>query len=121
MTATINPAEAAHFGRLAADWWNPKGESAMLHRLNPPRLAYVREQVDAHFGVAHGERRPLAGRAALDVGCGAGLLSEPLARLGAAVTAVDAAPENMEAAREIGRGHVGTPVPHAHQVSRRPL
>lgn len=96
--ATIDPAEAAHFGRLAADWWNPKGESAMLHRLNPVRLAYVREQVDLHWGTSPQDRRPLAGRTALDVGCGAGLLSEPLARLGAKVTAIDAAPENIAAA-----------------------
>jgi len=100
MTAkTINPDEAAHFGRLAADWWNPKGESAMLHRLNPVRLAYIRERLDAHFGSAADLRRPLKGRHALDVGCGAGLLAEPLCRLGASVTAVDAAPENIAAAR----------------------
>ncbi len=99
-SATINPDEAAHFGRLAADWWNPRGASAMLHRLNPARLAYVREQLDLHFAANHSERYPLAGRTALDVGCGAGLLSEPLARLGADVTAIDAAPENVEAARQ---------------------
>ena len=97
--ATINPEEAAHFGRLAQDWWDPKGGSAMLHRLNPARLAYIRERVEAHFGSAHDDRRPLARRTALDVGCGAGLLSEPLARLGASVTAIDAAPENIAAAR----------------------
>ncbi|WP_294391917.1 bifunctional 2-polyprenyl-6-hydroxyphenol methylase/3-demethylubiquinol 3-O-methyltransferase UbiG [uncultured Sphingomonas sp.] len=98
-TDTINPAEAAHFGRLAADWWDPKGSSAMLHRLNPARLRYVRGQLDALWGFDPKARRPLAGRRALDVGCGAGLLSEPLARLGAAVTGVDAAPENIAAAR----------------------
>lgn len=97
--ATINPDEAAHFGRLAADWWDPKGESAMLHRLNPARLAYVRERILAHFGANHAERRPLSGKGALDVGCGAGLLAEPLARLGADVTAIDAAPENIAVAR----------------------
>src|SRR3546814_2551551 len=69
--ATINPDEAAHFGRLAADWWNPSGESAMLHRLNPVRLAYVRERIDSHFGASRRDRHPLAGRTALDVGCGA--------------------------------------------------
>src|SRR3546814_4474385 len=58
--ATINPDEAAHFGRLAADWWNPSGESAMLHRLNPVRLAYVRERIDSHFGASRRDRHPLA-------------------------------------------------------------
>src|SRR3546814_7305523 len=57
--ATINPDEAAHFGRLAADWWNPSGESAMLHRLNPVRLAYVRERIDSHFGASRRDRHPL--------------------------------------------------------------
>lgn len=97
--ATIDPAEAAHFGRMAADWWDPKGSSAMLHRLNPPRLAYLRTRIDAHWGGDPASFAPLAGRTALDVGCGAGLLCEPLARLGAAVTGVDAAPENIAAAR----------------------
>lgn len=97
--ATINPSEAAHFGALAADWWDPNGSSAMLHRLNPVRLAYIREQVDMHWHVDARERYPLAGRSAIDVGCGAGLLAEPLARLGARVTGVDAAPENIAAAR----------------------
>jgi len=102
--ATINPHEAAHFGALAADWWDPKGSSAMLHKLNPVRLAYIRDQVDAHWHIDARERHPLAGRRALDVGCGAGLLAEPLARLGAAVTGVDAAPENIAAAREHAAG-----------------
>jgi 2-polyprenyl-6-hydroxyphenyl methylase/3-demethylubiquinone-9 3-methyltransferase len=97
--ATIDPREAEHFGRLAADWWNPKGSSAMLHRLNPPRLRYIREAVDAHWGCDPHGFTPLAGKTALDVGCGAGLLCEPLARLGAQVTGVDAAPENIGAAR----------------------
>lgn len=97
--ATIDPREAEHFGRLAADWWNPKGASAMLHRLNPPRLRYIREAIDAHWGGDPNSFTPLAGKTALDVGCGAGLLCEPLARLGAQVTGVDAAPENIGAAR----------------------
>jgi 2-polyprenyl-6-hydroxyphenyl methylase/3-demethylubiquinone-9 3-methyltransferase len=102
--ATINPNEAAHFGALAADWWDPHGSSAMLHRLNPVRLAYIREQVDLHWQVDARERHPLAGRSALDVGCGAGLLAEPLARMGAKVTGVDAAPENIAAARDHAAG-----------------
>jgi 2-polyprenyl-6-hydroxyphenyl methylase/3-demethylubiquinone-9 3-methyltransferase len=97
--ATINPAEAAHFGAMAADWWNPKGSSAMLHRLNPVRLGYIRDAIDLHWTIDRTQRRPLAGRSALDVGCGAGLLTEPLARLGALVTGIDAAPENIAAAR----------------------
>lgn len=98
--STLDPNEAAHFGSLAADWWDPRGSSAMLHRLNPVRLKYIRAQVDAHFGTAVDDRRPLAGKRALDMGCGAGLLSEPLARLGAEVTGVDAAPENVAVARD---------------------
>jgi 2-polyprenyl-6-hydroxyphenyl methylase/3-demethylubiquinone-9 3-methyltransferase len=101
--ATIDPREAEHFGRLAADWWNPKGASAMLHRLNPPRLRYIREAIDAHWGGDPSSFTPLAGKTALDVGCGAGLLCEPLARLGAQVTGVDAAPENIGAARAHAR------------------
>lgn len=103
-TATIDPAEAAHFGALAADWWNPKGASAMLHRLNPVRLAYIRAQIDTHWHGDSRDRRPLAGKTALDVGCGAGLLAEPLARMGAAVTGVDAAAENIAVAQDHAAG-----------------
>ena len=97
-TATIRPEEAAHFAAQARDWWDPKGSSAMLHRLNPVRLGFIREAIDLHWGGDVANVRPLAGKAALDVGCGAGLLCEPLARLGAEVTGVDAAAANVEAA-----------------------
>ncbi|MBT0670315.1 bifunctional 2-polyprenyl-6-hydroxyphenol methylase/3-demethylubiquinol 3-O-methyltransferase UbiG [Novosphingobium profundi] len=97
--ATIRPEEAAHFGTLAAEWWDPKGSSAMLHKLNPVRLGFIRQAIDAHFHTETRTLKPLAGRRALDAGCGAGLLCEPLARLGAEVTGVDAAPENIAAAR----------------------
>ena len=97
--STIDPKEAEHFGRMAADWWNPKGSSALLHRMNPVRLGYIRDQIDHHWSFDECDRRPLAGKRAADVGCGAGLLAEPLARLGAEVTGLDAAPENIAAAR----------------------
>jgi 2-polyprenyl-6-hydroxyphenyl methylase / 3-demethylubiquinone-9 3-methyltransferase len=97
--ATIDPREAEHFGKLAADWWNPRGSSAMLHRLNPARLAYLRDAIDAHWHGDAASFAPLAGKTAVDVGCGAGLLTEPLARLGAVATGLDAAPENIGAAR----------------------
>ena len=96
---TVDAREAAHFGRMAGEWWDPKGSSAMLHRLNPPRLAWLRRQVDAQWGGAATGFAPLAGKRALDMGCGAGLLAEPLARLGAAVTGVDAAPAVIAAAQ----------------------
>ena len=101
---TINPHEAAHFGALAADWWDPHGSSAMLHKLNPVRLSYIRDRIDAHWLTDSRDLKPLAGKRALDVGCGAGLLAEPLARMGAAVTGVDAAPENIAAARAHAAG-----------------
>lgn len=98
-TTTIDPAEAAHFGKLAADWWNPSGSSAMLHKLNPVRLTFIRAAVDRHFSGDESSFRPLSGKSALDVGCGAGLLCEPLARLGARVTGLDAAPESIGVAQ----------------------
>jgi len=110
---TIRPHEAAHFGALAAEWWDPKGSSRMLHRLNPVRLAFIREAVDLHWGGDVESVRPLGGKSALDVGCGAGLLAEPLARLGAQVTAMDAAAENIAAARMHAEG-AGLAIDYRH-------
>ena len=103
-SSSILAAEARHFGAMAGDWWDPNGASAMLHKLNPVRLAYIRDQIDRHWQVDEHLRRPLEGRTALDVGCGAGLLAEPLARMGAKVTGIDAAPELVEVARDHAAG-----------------
>jgi len=92
--------EVEQFAKLADDWWDPDGASAMLHKLNPVRLAYIRDRLNQHWSLDEHSRRPLEGKSALDVGCGAGLLAEPLARLGAQVTAIDAAPELIGVARD---------------------
>ena len=92
---TIRPEEAAHFSALAREWWNPKGPMASLHQVNPVRLRFIREAIDTHWGGDIRAHRPLDGKTALDVGCGAGLVCEPLARLGAEVTGVDASEENI--------------------------
>lgn len=92
--------EVRQFAAHARDWWDPNGSEAMLHKLNPVRLKYVRDQIDQHWQCDEHVRAPLEGRSALDVGCGAGLLCEPLARLGASVTGIDAAPELIEVARK---------------------
>jgi 2-polyprenyl-6-hydroxyphenyl methylase/3-demethylubiquinone-9 3-methyltransferase len=110
---TIRPEEAALFARLAKDWWDPHGSSAMLHRLNPVRLAYIRDAIDMHWGRNPDDPRPLDGRRALDVGCGAGLLAEPLARLGAEVTGLDAAAENIAVAATHAEG-AGLAITYRH-------
>lgn len=97
---SILPGEVEQFGKLAADWWDPDGASAMLHKLNPVRLKYLRDMVDRHWQCDECSRRPLEGKSALDVGCGAGLLTEPLARMGASVTGIDATPEVIAVAGE---------------------
>jgi 2-polyprenyl-6-hydroxyphenyl methylase/3-demethylubiquinone-9 3-methyltransferase len=96
---SIVPEEAERFGRLADNWWDPRGAAAMLHKLNPVRLTYVRDQIDQHWQGDECSRTPLDGKTAIDVGCGAGLLSEPLARMGAKVTGIDASPEVIDVAR----------------------
>ena len=98
-TISVVPEEVDRFAAMADEWWDPDGSSAMLHKLNPVRLGYIRDQVDRHWQCDEHGFRPLEGRTALDVGCGAGLLAEPLARLGAKITAIDAAPELVAAAK----------------------
>ncbi|MCA3255630.1 MAG: bifunctional 2-polyprenyl-6-hydroxyphenol methylase/3-demethylubiquinol 3-O-methyltransferase UbiG [Alphaproteobacteria bacterium] len=97
--ASIDPREVELFGGMAAEWWDPKGSSRLLHQINPVRLGFLREQALAHFGRDPRARRPFAGLTALDVGCGGGLLCEPLARMGFAVTGLDAAEPSIAVAR----------------------
>jgi len=95
--------EVRRFAAQAGDWWDPRGSEAMLHKLNPVRLKYVRDQIDRHWQCDECSRMPLSGRTALDVGCGAGLLAEPLARLGADVTGLDASADLIAVALEHAR------------------
>ncbi len=97
-SASVDPDEVAKFAALAGEWWDPAGKFAPLHRLNPARLTFIRDRIAAHAGRDPLAERPLAGLRVLDIGCGGGLLCEPLARLGAQVTGIDAAEENVAAA-----------------------
>lgn len=95
---TVDEAEAAKFAAMAEEWWDPDGRFRPLHKFNPVRLAFVRDRICARFGRdPHGDR-PLAGLTVADIGCGGGLLSEPLARLGATVTGIDALERNVRIA-----------------------
>lgn len=96
---TLDPAEVEKFSRLAEEWWDPRGKFAVLHVFNPVRLDYIREQVCARLARDPCARRPFDGLRFLDIGCGGGLLSEPMARLGAAVTGADPSEKNIRTAR----------------------
>lgn len=96
---SIDPAEVAKFEAMAAEWWDPNGKFKPLHMLNPCRLDYVTQQIAAEFGRDPKAERPFEGLRILDIGCGGGLLSEPMARLGATVTGADAAARNIPVAR----------------------
>ncbi len=102
---SIDPEEIAKFSAMAADWWNPNGKFRPLHRFNPVRLKFIRDTAESHFGLAAHSRRPLEGLRLLDIGCGGGLVSEPMARLGAEVTGVDASEANIKAALTHAREH----------------
>jgi 2-polyprenyl-6-hydroxyphenyl methylase/3-demethylubiquinone-9 3-methyltransferase len=94
-TSSVDPADVARFSAIAAEWWDPHGKFAPLHRFNPCRLAFIRDQALARFGRDGGLRRPFEGLRLLDIGCGGGLLCEPMTRLGFQVTGVDASERNI--------------------------
>jgi 2-polyprenyl-6-hydroxyphenyl methylase / 3-demethylubiquinone-9 3-methyltransferase len=96
---TIDPTEVAKFEAMAAEWWNPNGKFKPLHMLNPCRLDYINGQIAAEFDRDLATPKPFAGLRILDIGCGGGLLSEPMARLGATVVGADAAPRNIPVAQ----------------------
>ena len=102
---SIDPAEVERFSRIAAEWWDPKGKFAPLHKFNPTRLGFIRDQALHRFGRDPAQRRPFEGLTLLDIGCGGGLLSEPMSRLGFSVTGVDASERN-----------IGTASAHAAEV-----
>lgn len=97
--ASIDAAEVARFSALADTWWDPKGPFAPLHRFNPVRLGFIRDEAAIHFGRDPKARRPFEGLRLLDIGCGGGLLCEPMTRLGFAVMGVDASAKNIGTAR----------------------
>ncbi|MES1156135.1 MAG: bifunctional 2-polyprenyl-6-hydroxyphenol methylase/3-demethylubiquinol 3-O-methyltransferase UbiG [Alphaproteobacteria bacterium] len=97
--SSLDPAEIEKFSALAKQWWDPNGPFGALHRMNPVRLGFIREKAAKHFPTPPAKRTPFAGLTALDLGCGGGLVSAPLARLGADVTGLDASDEAIGAAR----------------------
>ena len=99
METTIDPAEVAKFEAMAADWWDPTGKFKPLHLMNPCRLDYITTQIATEFDRDLKQPLPFAGLRILDIGCGGGLLSEPMARLGATVIGADAAPRNIPVAQ----------------------
>lgn len=98
MTTTINDEEVAKFSAMAAEWWDPQGKFKPLHKFNPVRLGYIRDKAIEHFGRDGSRRLPFEGLRILDIGCGGGLLCEPMARLGAAVIGADASERNIRIA-----------------------
>ncbi len=103
-SATLDAEEIDRFARLSSEWWDQRGKFRALHKIGPARLGFLRDQMLRHFNRGQSGMRPLDGLQLLDVGCGGGLISEPLARLGARVTGLDPAVENIEAARRHAAG-----------------
>src|SRR5260370_27865171 len=102
--STVDEGEIERFSRIAEEWWDPNGKFAPLHRLNPLRLGYVRDRAAGHCQRDPLSGSPLQGLSLLDIGCGGGLLCEPIARLGAMVTGIDAAERNVATASRHAEG-----------------
>ena len=107
--SSVDEAEVAHFSAYAAEWWDPRGRMAMLHKFNPVRLAFIKQAACRHFGRDERRLDTLAGLRMLDIGCGGGILSEPLARLRAEVVGADPSQANIEAAK-LHAGEAGVAV-----------
>ncbi|NIY71477.1 bifunctional 2-polyprenyl-6-hydroxyphenol methylase/3-demethylubiquinol 3-O-methyltransferase UbiG [Marivivens donghaensis] len=99
MSVTVDPAEVAKFEAMAAEWWDLNGKFKPLHMMNPVRLGYITQQIAAEYGRDLDDRKPFEGLRILDIGCGGGLLCEPMARLGATIVGVDAAERNIPVAK----------------------
>ncbi|GGX74897.1 ubiquinone biosynthesis O-methyltransferase [Litorimonas cladophorae] len=110
---SVDPAEMASFSRMAADWWDPTGPFKPLHIMNGARLDYIKQTVCDHFGLDPNAERPLTGLRVLDIGCGGGLLCEPMVRLGAKVTGVDALERNLKTAKTHAE-QVGVEIDYRH-------
>ena len=96
---TVDKTEIEKFSKMARDWWNPNGKFKPLHLFNPPRISFIRDKLISHFGLNLNNEKPLKELKILDIGCGGGLLCEPLARLGAIMTGIDASNDNIEVAK----------------------
>ena len=99
MTTTINKEEIQKFSKLADEWWDVNGKFKPLHMFNPIRIEYITEKIRQHFKINENKSNFLNGLTILDIGCGGGLISEPMARLGGTVTGIDASEKNIEVAK----------------------
>ena len=116
MQTSIDPAEVAKFEAMAAEWWDPEGKFKPLHMMNPVRLEFIAREIAAHFGREREVSAPFAGLRLLDIGCGGGLLSEPMARLGAEVVGADAAEGNIPVAA-LHAAQVGLEIDYRHSTA----
>ena len=114
--STVDPAEIERFSRIAEEWWDPAGKFAPLHRLNPVRLGYIRDRAATHWNRDALSGLPLEGLSLLDIGCGGGLICEPMARLGAHVTGIDAADRNIATAA-LHAGHQGLAIDYRQHTA----